>query len=368
MELFISVDYSQSGVIYLADRKNIYASKNYGESFDLYKMIDRNIVGIYKKPNSNILYAATKYDLYEITPDTINTIKHLPINPELFEWYPLAVGNKWVYNHTICYFDYPPTPCNNYNEVVEVTKDTVLSNGLTYFKIHSNLGFTFERYNYEDGTVRRYTEDSSFANNEFIIEDLTAELGDTSCTNRFNNYDCMVPKIFIEEGSEYLFNNAYPKKKFQVQDLGWETYSLVKGFGIDSIVSSFDFGSSTIQLKGCIINGIVYGDTTVVGVEDKENNLPTKFSLSQNYPNPFNPTTKIKYTIPFVETRHASSVQLKVYDILGNEIATLVNKEQSPGEYEVEFDAGKYDFSSGIYFYQLKAGIFVQTKKLILLK
>ena len=133
-------------------------------------------------------------------------------------------------------------------------------------------------------------------------------------------------------------------------------------------MSSFDFGNDQIILKGCVINSVVYGDTTLVGVEDKGNNLPVEFSLSQNYPNPFNPTTKIKYTVPFVETRHASSVQLKVYDILGNEIATLVNKEQSPGEYEVVFDADKYNLSSGIYFYQLKAGNFIQTKKLVLIK
>ncbi len=61
-------------------------------------------------------------------------------------------------------------------------------------------------------------------------------------------------------------------------------------------------------------------------------------------------------------------MQLKVYDILGNEITVLVNKEQSTGEYEVEFDAGKYGLSSGIYFYQLKVGSFAQTKKLVFLK
>ncbi len=123
------------------------------------------------------------------------------------------------------------------------------------------------------------------------------------------------------------------------------------------------------RLKGCIINGTVYGDTTLVGVEDEVNNTPEKFSLSQNYPNPFNPTTKIKYTVaPPNLPKGEALVQLKVYDILGNEIATLVNKEQSTGEYEVEFDAGKYNLSSGIYFYQLKAGSFIQTKKLVLIK
>ncbi len=185
--------------------------------------------------------------MYEIKADTIKAIKHLTINPELSEWYPLAVGNKWIYHNTVCNFDYPPTPCNSYNEVVEVIKDTVLSNGFTYFKIRSNSGDNFERYNYEDGTVRRYSADSSLTNNEFIIEDLMAEIGDTSCTNRFYYYECSVPKIFIEKGSEYLFNNVYLLKKFQVQGIEWYTYSLVKGFGIDSIASSFDFGSSIAQ-------------------------------------------------------------------------------------------------------------------------
>ncbi len=98
-------------------------------------------------------------------------------------------------------------------------------------------------------------------------------------------------------------------------------------------------------------------------------NLINKFKLEQNYPNPFNPTTKIKYTIPIVETRHASSLQmvsLKVYDILGREVTTLVNEEKPVGEYEVEFNAA--NLPSGIYFYQLKAGGFVETKKMILLK
>lgn len=95
------------------------------------------------------------------------------------------------------------------------------------------------------------------------------------------------------------------------------------------------------------------------------------FRLYQNYPNPFNPSTKIKYTIPAIETKHASSLQmatLKVYDILGNELVVLVKKEQSPGNYEVEFNTGKMHLSSGIYFYELSAGAFTSTKKMILLK
>ncbi|QQS36631.1 MAG: FG-GAP repeat protein [Ignavibacteriales bacterium] len=100
----------------------------------------------------------------------------------------------------------------------------------------------------------------------------------------------------------------------------------------------------------------------------KENFIPVEFSLKQNYPNPFNPTTTISYSIPYVETRHASSqhVTLTVYDVLGNEVITLVNENKPGGQYEVEFNAE--GLSSGVYFYRLNAGSFSETKKLVLMK
>ena len=96
--------------------------------------------------------------------------------------------------------------------------------------------------------------------------------------------------------------------------------------------------------------------------EDRSGNaLPQLFRLEQSYPNPFNPTTTISYQIPVAE-----HVSLKVYDMLGREVSTLVNENKLPGKYKVKFDASK--LSSGIYFYQLKAGEFTQTKKLVFLK
>jgi len=97
--------------------------------------------------------------------------------------------------------------------------------------------------------------------------------------------------------------------------------------------------------------------------------VPDKYELSQNYPNPFNPSTTIKYSIPNVGDANFTSttnVQLKVYDILGREIAVLVNERQKQGYYEVKWAASNWP--SGIYFYQLKAGNYNQTKKMLLLK
>jgi len=87
----------------------------------------------------------------------------------------------------------------------------------------------------------------------------------------------------------------------------------------------------------------------------------TTIELEQNYPNPFNPSTKIKYQIA-----NAGFVNLQVYDVLGNEVATLINKEMQAGSYELEFDAS--NLPSGIYYYTLNAGEFTQTRKMILLK
>ena len=99
----------------------------------------------------------------------------------------------------------------------------------------------------------------------------------------------------------------------------------------------------------------------ITGVKEEQNNLPSNFSLKQNYPNPFNPTTIIKYSLP-----RSNMVTMKVYDILGNEVASLVNEEKPAGSYSVNFNASK--LSSGVYFYRMKAGSFVETKKLILMK
>ncbi|MBK6914193.1 MAG: T9SS type A sorting domain-containing protein [Ignavibacteriales bacterium] len=100
----------------------------------------------------------------------------------------------------------------------------------------------------------------------------------------------------------------------------------------------------------------------LVSVEE-ETPLPREFALEQNYPNPFNPSTKISWQSPI-----GSWQTLKVYDVLGNEVATLVDEEKPAGTYNVEFTIDNLQLSSGVYFYQLKAGSFVETKKMILIK
>lgn len=111
----------------------------------------------------------------------------------------------------------------------------------------------------------------------------------------------------------------------------------------------------------------VFNFRTITSVSVEENSeMQVAFSLGQNYPNPFNPTTKIKYSVPVVESQNLASVSLVIYDILGREVKALVNEYQHPGNYEVVFDASK--LTGGVYFYRLTAGSFVETKKMLLLK
>lgn len=101
-------------------------------------------------------------------------------------------------------------------------------------------------------------------------------------------------------------------------------------------------------------------DSIVTHVENP-GTIPNEFTLYQNYPNPFNPTTVISYQLPV-----SSNVSIKVYDLLGREVSTLVEEYKQAGKYQINFNAD--GLSSGVYYYQLKTGNFIQTKKLIFLR
>ena len=106
-------------------------------------------------------------------------------------------------------------------------------------------------------------------------------------------------------------------------------------------------------------------DGVLTDIKSERTELADNFQLMQNYPNPFNPTTKIEFVIP-----KSTFVNLKVFDVLGNEVATLVNEFKTAGKYNIEFDSHSEfrNLSSGIYFYGLRAGNFISTKKMILIK
>jgi hypothetical protein len=141
------------------------------------------------------------------------------------------------------------------------------------------------------------------------------------------------------------------------------------GFGnaaqIDSLIVMWPSGLKQTFTNVSLNNfyNLTEGSSLVSDVKTISNEIPNSISLKQNFPNPFNPVTKIQYYI-----NKTADVSLKVYDINGKEIAELVKASYSPGEYEVEFDAGKYALSSGIYFYTLTTNGYSETRKLNLIK
>ncbi len=144
----------------------------------------------------------------------------------------------------------------------------------------------------------------------------------------------------------------------------WEKIIFIEGNGTSTRPHSYSFtdknlssGKYSYRLKQIDLNGSYhYSNSAEVSIQ-----APAKFSLDQNYPNPFNPSTKINYSIP-----EKSFISLKVYDILGKEVAALVNEQKPAGSYEVNFNAS--GLASGIYIYKLESGGNILTRKMLLMK
>lgn len=167
------------------------------------------------------------------------------------------------------------------------------------------------------------------------------------------------------EVNNYGFQVQRTKDKVQSES-EWETIGFIKGHGTTNSPNKYEFTDSELheseviryRLKQIDLDGMFeYSDV----VEVEVNYLPTEFALEQNYPNPFNPATTIEYSLPGEE-----NVELKIYDILGNEVKILVNGKQEAGFYKVNFNAS--NLASGLYIYRIQAGKFRQTRKMLLMK
>ena len=152
-----------------------------------------------------------------------------------------------------------------------------------------------------------------------------------------------------------FINNFIPQDGdvFPLMSYTSRTGEFTQGIFSNNVIGYIQYNSNGLQ--------IVIGDPNSIGEQSDFNNVPDTYELGQNYPNPFNPSTIISWQSPV-----AGHQTLKVYDVLGNKVAALVDEFRNVGTYEVSFDATQ--LSSGIYFYRLQAGDFVQTKKMILIK
>ncbi len=165
-----------------------------------------------------------------------------------------------------------------------------------------------------------------------------------------------------DEESVFVISGAIPTTEPTTPEIGPYTQSTKsdpKDLGIITIRQGSTTAAPALKLDGIRI--LTSWGSLLTSVNEDNLNVPTSFELSQNYPNPFNPSTSIKYSIP-----KNSFVSIKVYDIIGNEVRSLVNQDKAAGSYEIKFDAS--NMPSGVYFYSIQAGSFSQTKKMILMK
>ncbi len=181
-----------------------------------------------------------------------------------------------------------------------------------------------------------------------VIEIDVTELNDTT----YNNYG---------EGILLISEQTTSYKQFTVPITNFEDASISNHMGIEITITDTSNNSAYTPARGSffIIDDLQLNETAT-GINDQAFS-PKEFKLEQNYPNPFNPSTTIKFSIP-----RASFVTLNIYNILGREVTSLVNEEKTAGSYQIQFDAGS--LASGVYFYKIQAGSYIQTKKMILLR
>ncbi len=219
------------------------------------------------------------------------------------------------------------------------------------YDFNSNVNNSRQIFSY-DTTI---TIDSVDVPLRFTVE--SKRLSDENLETEIGNFSCK--KFELSVNVYYL--TIIPIKLFSIPTYNWLAPGnwIVLEYRETFYFSGEEFGLPSFHIPGS--RKTILSEFPIVGISVNSNEIPEKFVLSQNYPNPFNPSTQINYSIPVT-----SNVVLKIYNILGKEVATLVNGQKVAGNYTVTFDASK--LASGVYFYKLQNGSFGETKKMILVK
>lgn len=303
----IAVDYRIPGVAWATKWGNeggLLKSTDYGSTWQAISFFDStNMWGINVSPNNSNYIVAGKY------LGGVMFISH-------------DGGNSWVS---------AATGLNNYQVYIVDSMNVYAAQGNGFWKLNSS-GFL---------PVELTSFTASIINNRVILNWITA--------SETNNLGFDVERL----------------KNYKIERLqGWKKIGFVEGFGTTTEIRTYSFiddkknvGSYSYRLKQIDFDGS-FEYSPIVEVNDL---VPNDFHLAQNFPNPFNPTTHIELSTP-----NSGFVSLKVYDILGREVATLINEEKPSGSYKIEFNGT--NFSSGIYFYELLSERFSLIKKMILLK
>jgi len=281
--------------------------------------------------------------------------------------FPLKVGNVFVFKQEYQFTGGPPQISYHKSKVVN---DTILGSriyyGITDF-YRAGWRKAHVRLDSINGNLFMYDSANRCPNYsyEVLLDSLGAALDDSVKGCGVTKYKC------VDTSSYLIFNNLLTHKVFRYYEyiLGRPNEGInkyAKGFGLiyryGYSSGIFTFTVTKISLTACVINGIVYGDTTLlVGMNSTSNQIPDKHYLFQNFPNPFNPVTNIKF-----ELTQKEFVTLSVRNSLGQEVEILFNDVLPSGTYYYNWNASA--FTSGVYFYKLKTENYSEVKRMLLVK
>ena len=274
--------------------------------------------------------------------------------------YPIQPGNIWVYRN---YFFPEGNPI-----ILSIQDSTVTIDSLHYtvieYRTSNDTSFHLIRFDtLSNFAVSRLDDGYPALNHEYKYFKLNAIQGETWVVP---DPAVVTQNLFIEifdSINASIFNEWTYIEKYYIHDsIFIYNYGEFWNPKFGLISNANDQGEPVDILTGCVLDGVVYGDTsTVVGIQELHVEV-FDYRLEQNYPNPFNPSTTIKYEIP-----SDNFVTLRIFDVLGNEVTTLVNEEKHGGSYTIKFNAS--NLASGIYFYQLKVNNhYIKSKKMILMR
>jgi len=291
-----------------------------------------------------------------------SAIDSMPLDSNLFKYFPLKVGNRWTWFRGTLVAPGPGYETMKIQSTLYANNHTYYVSKYDVYLSNGNLYYTANLHYRIDSTTGNLLIYNSQNQTECLSDSLNSSRGDSAnCTCGYGWYR-------YDTSSQNIFNQNFQAKLFS-----WSNYFEAGGFrkyakGIGRVrernFAVMNFVEFT--LRGCLIEGVLYGDTSIVGLVQISSEIPDKFSLSQNYPNPFNPVTHFEFRIA-----DFGLAKLTIYDVLGREVETIVNENLKSGTYEVQWDAANYP--SGVYYYQLTVNsgqltVFRETKKMVLVK
>jgi photosystem II stability/assembly factor-like uncharacterized protein len=368
----VLVDPSNNNFVYAESQYGGFVkSTNGGNSFDYglngVSGSDRfnwNTPYIIDPSNSATLYLGT----HRVYKSTNRAVSWIPISPDLTNGPP--TGNQ-VYGTITTIASAPSDPNVIYVGTDDGNVWVTLDGGTSWTKISNALPVRWITRVAVDpnDALTAYVTLSGYRYDEYlphVFKTTNAGVGWIDISS--NLPDAPVNVIVVDPDSTQILYVGTDVGVF-VSDSSGNNWNYLGDNLPNSPITDLVLHNPTRTLIAATYGRSMYSiDLTPVTSTENQINLVKNFILYQNYPNPFNPSTTLSFFIS-----HQSFVTLKVYDILGNEITTLVNEEKQPGTYEVEFNSQSHsgevrNLTSGIYFYQIQAGSFTQTRKMILMK